>query len=1106
MTDTRIKQWVRKVWNPHVRLKLSQSVYTALALALISYFAIWWFVPGHISHNFTGWLRSIDVLLFLCVSYVIWHPVIMEVLNWAIASHIRPLAKRKPSPGLRVAFITTFVPGSESADLLAKTLPAMVKAKYPHDTWLLDEGNNLDAKLLCQKYGVNHFTRYGNQALNTPTGKFTKTKGGNHNSWYETVGSNYDIVAQIDTDFIPKRDFLTRTLGYFRDPKIAFVGTPQIYGNTNESFIARGAAEQQYNFYGSVLQGLSSMGMTLLIGANHVIRVSALKQVNHYSAHITEDLLTGMKLHRYGWKSVYVPHALAVGEGPQTWDAYFNQQMRWAYGCIDILAHHSFKHFRQMGLRQSIYYFFLQQHYFSGLAMGIGVGLVSLYFMFGIQAATVDITVFTTIYSLVLISNWLMSVWLQRFEPFRDSQKEVLVAGQLINIAAWPIWFLACLSVVTGKRLSYKVTPKGDQAKGGTNSILGFMPHMAFGVIALSDVVSAAFTHRHNPMMLWWACLSLLVLGMVPILHHVTAALAICNRWLTTVVAKMKATLATEDINEVMVSNTYTIMDYIFLSAITIISQLLYIFKLGFYSDDWSFISRFVLAANQSIFNLFRVASTPNTFMRPVQNIYDVMLYKMFGINPLGYHVINALVIVAIAMMFYHALRFLRVPRTISLTIPLLYILMPNYATDKFWFASYQANLSMFFYFVSLVAGLRSLDIRRYKLKIWKFISIISLCLSVLSYEIILPFFIINCGIYWFVGMWGVDEVRRSKYAKSKYESLVVLTLCALIYMLVFKLKTVTRLDSSAAHSSFHLFVQIYQVIMGGVKANFGTFGISLLHVLLTIAGNYYDPLVGLFGLGVGMSIFVYLFIRENNQLSGIPNKHSAALMLIGGLLLFIAGYAIFFIVGTSSFAATGMDNRIAIVAAIGVAIIIIGLLVFMSHMLDSPRAKRIVFSLSVASLCAASFIITNTVADFWVKAYDEQKSILSDMYANIPIVDKNTTIILDGICQYVGPASVFEAQWDLKGALQIHYRDSTLQADSVGSRFAYTQQGLETHIYNESQLYPYNEDHTIVYNYQNKHITELRNYEDAKSYFEDSAREKESCPKDQEGVGVQIF
>ena len=81
--------------------------------------------------------------------------------------------------------------------------------------------------------------------------------------------------------------------------------------------------------------------MANMIGANHVVRVAALNDIRFYAGHLTEDLLTGMRLHAQGWKSVYVPEPLAVGEGPETWKAYFTQQMRWAHGCMDILRWHT---------------------------------------------------------------------------------------------------------------------------------------------------------------------------------------------------------------------------------------------------------------------------------------------------------------------------------------------------------------------------------------------------------------------------------------------------------------------------------------------------------------------------------------------------------------------------------------------------------------------------------------------------------------------------------------------------------------------------------------------------------------------------------------------
>jgi cellulose synthase/poly-beta-1,6-N-acetylglucosamine synthase-like glycosyltransferase len=160
---------------------------------------------------------------------------------------------------------------------------------------------------------------------------------------------------------------------------VAFVGTPQVYGNTNDSWIAKGAAEQAYSFYGSMQKGLFGKDMSFFIGANHIVRVEAHNFINGYSGHIVEDHLTGMRFYSAKWKSVYVPKTLASGEGPSTWEAYFSQQMRWSYGLIDILMRHSPKIFPKMKFSHAFNYFFLQQFYFYGLAQFIGIILLSIY-------------------------------------------------------------------------------------------------------------------------------------------------------------------------------------------------------------------------------------------------------------------------------------------------------------------------------------------------------------------------------------------------------------------------------------------------------------------------------------------------------------------------------------------------------------------------------------------------------------------------------------------------------------------------------------------------------------------------------------------------------
>jgi cellulose synthase (UDP-forming) len=452
----------------------------------------------------------------------------MEVLGWSIASHIKNRTDIKPTTGSKVAFVTTFVPASESISLLEKTLPAMVNADYGHDTWLLDEGNDPRVKKLCRRYGVKHFSRNGMEHYNSSEGKFAKkTKGGNHNSWYDTFGNNYDFVAQIDTDFIPKKNFLTATLGYFNDPKVAFVGTPQVYGNESDSLIARGAAQQTYNFYGPILRGMDGMQTTLLIGANHVMRVAALKEVDHYSPHITEDLLTGMKLHAAGWKSVYVPKVLAIGEGPMAWKAYFDQQKRWAYGCMHILFTHSPKLLSAMHARRSLYYYVMQQHYFSGIAMGLSAVCLALYFSFGIATTDMDLIPFLAFYVPVLLVMALMSFWLQRFNVRPTKERGILWAGMYIQLAAWPIFMMAFFSLFKRKKLVYKVTPKGKQvSKRQPPTIRLFIPHLVIALLALGGVVSSFFTSFDSPMMIFWGIVTATLMFMVPVLIPLVQSIA----------------------------------------------------------------------------------------------------------------------------------------------------------------------------------------------------------------------------------------------------------------------------------------------------------------------------------------------------------------------------------------------------------------------------------------------------------------------------------------------------------------------------------------------------------------------------------------------------
>ncbi len=125
----------------------------------------------------------------------------------------------KPELNLSVdVFITVL---NEPVDLIRKTIYAAVNMDYPHKTYVLDDGNNKEIKNLAILLGAKYLSRSDNK----------DAKAGNLNNGL--AHSKGDYIAVFDADHIPNRKFLTETLGFFKNNKVAFVQVPQEFYNIN---------------------------------------------------------------------------------------------------------------------------------------------------------------------------------------------------------------------------------------------------------------------------------------------------------------------------------------------------------------------------------------------------------------------------------------------------------------------------------------------------------------------------------------------------------------------------------------------------------------------------------------------------------------------------------------------------------------------------------------------------------------------------------------------------------------------------------------------------------------------------------------------------------
>jgi cellulose synthase (UDP-forming) len=181
-------------------------------------------------------------------------------------------AKRRPPAPLAAeghtvdVFIATY---NEPVDLVMTTGRAARDIRYPHKTWILDDGARPELKTAAHAEGIGYISRGSDWA-----GFQRHAKAGNiNNALVETDG---EFILILDADMIPRPEILDRTLGFFADDEVALVQTPQIFSNVAES---DPLGSQAPLFYGPIQEGKDGWNAAFFCGSNAILRRDALMQL-----------------------------------------------------------------------------------------------------------------------------------------------------------------------------------------------------------------------------------------------------------------------------------------------------------------------------------------------------------------------------------------------------------------------------------------------------------------------------------------------------------------------------------------------------------------------------------------------------------------------------------------------------------------------------------------------------------------------------------------------------------------------------------------------------------------------------------------------------------
>ncbi|RZK08840.1 MAG: glycosyltransferase, partial [Flavobacterium sp.] len=384
-------------------------------------------------------------------------------------------------------------------EMIEETLLAIVNITYPHQSYLCDESDDPYLKALCEKLGVNHVTRI----------KKVDAKAGNINN--ALLISSGELCVVLDPDHVPQPNFLDPIVAHFNDEKIGYVQIVQAYKNYGESLIAKGAAQQTFQFYGPIMMTMNKYGTVLAIGANCTFRRAALESIGGHAAGLAEDMNTAMHLHAKGWKSIYVPQILARGLVPSTMSAYYAQQLKWARGVFELLVTSYPKLFKKFTWQQKIHYALIPLYYLSGIIFLINFLIPILSLTFDTSPINIDFLYFMMYAGPLVLLSFLIRLFVQRW-VMEEEERGFHVVGGLLMIGTWWIFLIGLYYTILRKKIPYIPTPKDGKEDGNWKINI---PNIAVIIISILSIIYGLVTdwNPYNLIMSGFASVNCLILS-----------------------------------------------------------------------------------------------------------------------------------------------------------------------------------------------------------------------------------------------------------------------------------------------------------------------------------------------------------------------------------------------------------------------------------------------------------------------------------------------------------------------------------------------------------------------------------------------------------------
>jgi cellulose synthase (UDP-forming) len=423
-----------------------QRLSCALALAALSWGAA--YLTWRIGWTGAGASPVTFTMLLVTELYGIWALGTLAWFSWKRGPVTRPPIVSRPSVDV---YVCTY---DEPDEVVLATLAGCRALRYPHTTYLLDDGRRENMRALAELTGARYLTRPDN----------SHAKAGNINAALPRTEG--DLVFMLDADHVPMPDALDALVGYFEDERLGLVQSPHDFSNQDSvQHYAVGRHEQSL-FFHVICPGKDRHGAAFWCGSAAVIRRGALLEIGGVATEtIAEDFHTTIRLQRHGWTSRYHDEVLVQGLAPHDLDGYLLQRDRWSRGNLAVFTlPESPLRARELRPLQRLSYFASLAAYLAPPMRLLLLVTIALVLWTGWLPMRVDLLGLLLLWLPALALNLGTGAALARgyMRLAETSHYELLTMG---------IYARALRCAIVPAKTAFKVTPKEGVDLGGTHAL-----------------------------------------------------------------------------------------------------------------------------------------------------------------------------------------------------------------------------------------------------------------------------------------------------------------------------------------------------------------------------------------------------------------------------------------------------------------------------------------------------------------------------------------------------------------------------------------------------------------------------------------------------------